>query len=225
MASTPSTRRQLDGLPVCSLTARFSQHGRVLAEKGLREELSARPTHCFISTQAPKIEAPKFDIPKFDAPKVDAPSFSAPKFDAPAAPKMDMPKFDAPKFDAPSMPSFSAPSMPKISAPSAPSFSAPSSFDSPRASFDIPKDQGLEEKYKNRPELLVPQEDRDAAAASANDVYKQYEQDARAAEKAARDARDDANKKKKEFQAKKDLACETRPGGKWVCLRGFGAGF
>ena len=131
----------------------------------------------------------------------------------------------APKMDAPSMPSFSAPSMPKISAPSAPSFSAPSSFDSPRASFDIPKDQGLEEKYKNRPELLVPQEDRDAAAAAANDVYKQYEQDARAAEKAARDARDDANKKKKEFQAKKDLACETRPGGKWVCLRGFGAGF
>ena len=219
MASTPSTRRRHDGVAVWSLIHR-SASPAAFAEKGLREELSARPTHCFISTQAPKIEAPKFDIPKFDAPKVDAPSFSAPKFDAPAAPKMDMPKFDAP-----SMPSFSAPSMPKISAPSAPSFSAPSSFDSPRASFDIPKDQGLEEKYKNRPELLVPQEDRDAAAASANDVYKQYEQDARAAEKAARDARDDANKKKKEFQAKKDLACETRPGGKWVCLRGFGAGF
>ena len=31
-------------------------------------------------------------------------------------------------------------------------------------SFDIPKDQGLEEKYKDRPELLVPQEARDAAA-------------------------------------------------------------
>ena len=224
MTSKPSTRRQHDGVALWSLIHR-SASPAAFAEKGLREELSARPTHCFISTQAPKIETPKFDIPKFDAPKVDAPSFSAPKFDAPAAPKMDMPKFDAPKFDAPSMPSFSAPSMPKISAPSAPSFSAPSSFDSPRASFDIPKDQGLEEKYKNRPELLVPQEDRDAAAASANDVYKQYEQDARAAEKAARDARDDANKKKKEFQAKKDLACETRPGGKWVCLRGFGAGF
>ena len=224
MAPTPSTRRQHDGVAVWSLIHR-SASPAAFAEKGLREESSARPPHCFLSTQAPKIEAPKFDIPKFDAPKVDAPSFSAPKFDAPAAPKMDMPKFDAPKFDAPSMPSFSAPSMPKISAPSAPSFSAPSSFDSPRASFDIPKDQGLEEKYKNRPELLVPQEDRDAAAASANDVYKQYEQDARAAEKAARDARDDANKKKKEFQAKKDLACETRPGGKWVCLRGFGAGF
>ena len=224
MASTPSTRRRHDGVAVWSLIHR-SASPAAFAEKGRREESSARPTHCFISTQAPKIETPKFDIPKFDAPKVDAPSFSAPKFDAPAAPKMDMPKFDAPKFDAPSMPSFSAPSMPKISAPSAPSFSAPSSFDSPRASFDIPKDQGLEEKYKNRPELLVPQEDRDAAAASANDVYKQYEQDARAAEKAARDARDDANKKKKEFQAKKDLACETRPGGKWVCLRGFGAGF
>ena len=217
-------RRQHDGVAVWSLIHR-SASPAAFAEKGLREESSARATHCFISSQAPKIEAPKFDIPKFDAPKVDAPSFSAPKFDAPAAPKMDMPKFDAPKFDAPSMPSFSAPSMPKISAPSAPSFSAPSSFDSPRASFDIPKDQGLEEKYKDRPELLVPQEERDAAAKAANDVFKQYDQDAKVAEKAARDARDDANKKKKEFQAKKDLACETRPGGKWVCLRGFGAGF
>ena len=217
-------RRQHDGVAVWSLVHR-SASPAAFAEKGLREELSARATHCSISTQAPKIETPKFDIPKFDAPKVDAPSFSAPKFDAPAAPKMDMPKFDAPKFDAPSMPSFSAPSMPKISAPSAPSFSAPSSFDSPRASFDIPKDQGLEEKYKNRPELLVPQEERDAAAKAANDVFKQYDQDAKVAEKAARDARDDANKKKKEFQAKKDLACETRPGGKWVCPRGFGAGF
>ena len=87
------------------------------------------------------------------------------------------------------------------------------------------QDQGLEEKYKDRPELLVPQEERDAAAKAANDVFKQYDQDAKVAEKAARDARDDANKKKKEFQAKKDLACETRPGGKWICLRGFGAGF
>jgi len=32
MASTPSTRRQLDVVAVWSLTARFSQHGRVLAD-------------------------------------------------------------------------------------------------------------------------------------------------------------------------------------------------
>ena len=33
MTSTPSTRCQLDGVAVWSLTARFSQHGRVVAEK------------------------------------------------------------------------------------------------------------------------------------------------------------------------------------------------
>jgi hypothetical protein len=40
MTSTPSTRRQIDGVAVWSLAARFSQHGHVLAEKGLSEELS-----------------------------------------------------------------------------------------------------------------------------------------------------------------------------------------
>jgi len=39
MTSTPSTRRQLDGVAVWSFTARSSQHGRFLAEKGLSEEL------------------------------------------------------------------------------------------------------------------------------------------------------------------------------------------
>ena len=38
MASTPSTRRQLDGVAVCSLTARFSQH--------------VHPTHWLICAQA-----------------------------------------------------------------------------------------------------------------------------------------------------------------------------
>ena len=35
LTSTPSTRCQLDGVAVWSLTARFSQHGRVLAERGI----------------------------------------------------------------------------------------------------------------------------------------------------------------------------------------------
>ena len=43
MASTPSTRRQLDGVAMWSLGVRFSRHGRVLAEKGLGEELSGAP--------------------------------------------------------------------------------------------------------------------------------------------------------------------------------------
>ena len=44
MASTPSTRRQHDGVAVWSLTDRFSQHGRVVAEKGLSEESSVHST-------------------------------------------------------------------------------------------------------------------------------------------------------------------------------------
>ena len=43
MTSTPSTRRQLDGEALWSITARSSHHGRVLAEKGLSEELSGAP--------------------------------------------------------------------------------------------------------------------------------------------------------------------------------------
>ena len=42
-ASTPSTRRQLDGVAVWSLSARFSLSDGILAEEGLSEELSGAP--------------------------------------------------------------------------------------------------------------------------------------------------------------------------------------
>jgi hypothetical protein len=45
------------------------------------------------------------------------------------------------------------------------------------------------------------------------------------AEKAAKIARDKANEVKKEFKAAKAEACATRPGGKLLCLRGFGVGY
>lgn len=145
------------------------------------------------------------------------PAFKAPSFDIPKAPSFD----SAPKISAPSFSSdFSIPkaSLPKFdSQPSSSSYSAPA-----RPSFEIPKDT---DKYKDRPELQVSQEDRDANAKSANDVFKQYDQEARVAEKAAQDARGVANKQKKEKSRTKDLACETKPGGKLLCLRGFGAGF
>ena len=51
MASTPTTRRQHDGVAVWSLTDRFSQPGRVVAGR-TREELSGAPAHWLISTQA-----------------------------------------------------------------------------------------------------------------------------------------------------------------------------
>ena len=44
MTSTPSTRRELDGVALWSITGRASQHSRVLAEKGLSEESSVHPT-------------------------------------------------------------------------------------------------------------------------------------------------------------------------------------
>ena len=52
MASTPTTRRQHVGVAVWSLTDRFNRPGRVVAEKGLSEELSGAPAHWLISTQA-----------------------------------------------------------------------------------------------------------------------------------------------------------------------------
>ena len=45
MTSAPSTRRQLDGVAVRSFSARFSLRDRVIAEKGLSEELPVHPTH------------------------------------------------------------------------------------------------------------------------------------------------------------------------------------
>ena len=43
MTSMPSTRRQLDGVPLWSITTRSSQPGRVLAGKGLSEEVLGAP--------------------------------------------------------------------------------------------------------------------------------------------------------------------------------------
>ena len=44
MTSTPSTRRELDGVALWSIIGRPNQHSRVLAEKGLSEASSVRPT-------------------------------------------------------------------------------------------------------------------------------------------------------------------------------------
>lgn len=41
----------------------------------------------------------------------------------------------------------------------------------------------------------------------------------------ARELRNVANEKKKIANAAKDEACKTRPGGKFLCLRGFGIGY
>jgi flagellar biosynthesis/type III secretory pathway protein FliH len=100
--------------------------------------------------------------------------------------------------------------MPKLDVPPPPSFSVPSSSSAPKAVSD---------------EFTEPQEVRDERAAAKNEAYKQADADAKAAEKAAKVARDNANEAKKAFKQAKGEACKTRPGGKLLCIRGFGAGY
>jgi len=168
--------------------------------------------------EAPKFEAPKFDAPKFDAPKFDAPKFEAPKFDAPKfdAPKFDAPKapkFDAPKFDAPSAPKIDVPelpSLPSVSLPSFPSFGGgggDSSSSAPAADEFVDRE-------------ALDEEARETAA-----DFRRADASAKAVEKEARALRKTANDKKKIAKAAKDAACEYRPGGKWLCIRGFKSGF
>ena len=53
MASTPSTRRQLDGVRCGSYTTRFSHQGRVVAEKGAPDSLfDLRTGHMFQGASA-----------------------------------------------------------------------------------------------------------------------------------------------------------------------------
>ncbi|EED92693.1 hypothetical protein THAPSDRAFT_262032 [Thalassiosira pseudonana CCMP1335] len=175
-------------------------------------------------------EMPKIEVPKVEAPKVDKPApaasappaaISAPAVDFKAAempdikipdiklpsfsmPKVDMPKIDVPKVDMPKIdvPSFD---VPKVSAPS---FDVPSRASAPVASFD---------------ENLEPQEVRDERAAAKNVVLKEAQNEE--AEKLANIARNKAAQAKKDFKAAKADACATRPGGKLLCLRGFGVGY
>jgi hypothetical protein len=69
------------------------------------------------------------------------------------------------------------------------------------------------------------QEERDSRAAAKNAEFKALKDEAKAAEKAAKVAQEKAQVGKKIFQDAKGEACETRPGGKLLCLRGFGLGY
>ena len=55
-ASTPSTRRQLDGVAAWSSFARFSLRDGIFAEKGLSEELSGAPDSLFDFPTGPRGE-------------------------------------------------------------------------------------------------------------------------------------------------------------------------
>ncbi|GKZ00567.1 hypothetical protein MPSEU_001008900 [Mayamaea pseudoterrestris] len=156
---------------------------------------------------------PKFGMPdtgNFKAPampKLEMPDTSS--FKAPSMPKFDMPNFELPKndyIDMDQLPKFDAP---KISMPSnLPSF--PSFGGSPR-SDDV---------------VLDSQDARDGRAKDARQVYLQFDASAKEIEAQAREARNLAKEKQKMANAAKDEACQTRPGGKFICLRNpFNVGY
>jgi len=167
---------------------------------------------------APKKEAPAFEVPEFKVPEI--PSFSVPKFNLP---KVDVPKFEAPKFDMPKLdaPTLSIPAPSPKPAPMAPPkpVQAPPLYDMDfqKPSFSSP-DSSVDEN-------LEPQEVRDGKAADAKSVFKQADKDAKEIEAQAKAARGKVNELKKDFKVAKDEACKTRPGGKLLCLRGFGLGY
>ena len=63
---------------------------------------------------------------------------------------------------------------------------------------------------------------REATQAS---VYRAADDEAKVLEQQAKGLRQAANDKKKLAGQAKDEACETRPGGKLLCIRGFGSGY
>lgn len=202
---------------------------RAAAEKAKEAEASSKPVEIKMpefdtsSFKAPDIKVPDFKAPDMDfkAPDIKIPDIKVPDFKAPDMSKVSMPKFDVPKFDMPKtdIPKFELPSdvsknipkfdlpdtgLPKIGLPSLPSFSPD------------PKEM----------ENLAPQEVRDQIARDKRQIFLSADDDAKEAEAKAREIRAIANAKKKEFNAAKDEACKTRPGGKILCLRNpFNAGY
>jgi len=154
----------------------------------------------------PEVSAPK--LPEFTAPEI--PSFSAPDIKIPSfsAPDIKIPSFSAPKFEMPAAPSASTPKLSydlDVKAPSVPSFSSPAP-ESPKKS-------------------LEPQEVRDGKARSAKDKFKNLDNEAKALEQKADDARQVAKAAKKQAKDAKDDACQTRAGGKVLCIRSLGSGY
>ena len=111
--------------------------------------------------------------------------------------------------------------MPKISAPSfdAPSFSGAVQLrPAARRQARHPQGPGPEEKPKDGP-CSVPQEERDAAAKAANDVFSTTRTPR--SPRRPRDARDDGTRRRT-VPGSADLPARR---GRGICLRGFGAGF
>lgn len=179
----------------------------------------------FSDFKAPDIKVPDLKVPEFKAPEM--PAFTAPNLKLPDMPKFSMPKLDLPKIDSADIPKFDAPKldMPKLDMPK---------MDLPKVSLpkvslpqiSLPSFGGGGGTSSSDDAMLEPQEVRDEAAREARQVYLTFDEDAKVIERQAREARNLANEKKKLANEAKDQACQTRPGGKWICLRNpFTAGF
>lgn len=218
------------------------------------EAESAAETPSFKAPEMPEFKAPDFKLPDtsgFKAPEM--PDFKAPDlsgFKAPDMPKFDMPDTsafkapDMPKFEMPDTSGFKAPDMPKFDTSKLPKFDVPKidlpkndyidldqlpKFDAPKVSLpsnlpSFPSFGGSDSSKDSV--ILAPQDVRDERARAARQVYLEYDASAKDIEAQAREARNLANEKKKLANAAKDEACQTRPGGKLLCLRNpFTAGF
>lgn len=116
-------------------------------------------------------------------------------------PKIETPKIDVPKAEAP-----------KFAVPSTPSYN-----------FDTPVPSKPVETAPSVP--LEPQEVRDDRAREAKATYKGLYDEAKELEKKAQEAANKAKEAKKVAKEAKDAACETRTGGKILCIRPFGIGY
>lgn len=185
----------------------------------------------------PEVQAPDIKVPEFKAPDIKVPEFKAPDFSGFKAP--DIPEFKAPDVKVPdvSIPKFSVPKIPDIPTPdtssiSAPSFSLPSTkIEAPKVpSFSTPSfsgsDSGSSQGYASLDQDIVDdQEERDLKAKEARTDFNEADANAREVENNAKKLRAIADSKKKIAKEAKDAACETRFGGKVLCIRPFGVGY
>mmetsp|Transcript_23687 Transcript_23687/g.29553 ORF Transcript_23687/g.29553 Transcript_23687/m.29553 type:complete len:256 (-) Transcript_23687:4852-5619(-) len=163
-----------------------------------------------------KVESTPSESQSFKVPEVPEVS----KFETPDLPKVEMPKIDIPKINVPKM------EMPKIDLPDVPKFETPDmpKIDIPAPKFDISAFGGSAEK-KSKTTDFVDRDVLDSRARDAKQDFKAADGVAKDAEAQARALRKIANEKKQIFKDAKDAACESRPGGKFLCIRGFAAGF
>jgi len=137
-------------------------------------------------------------------PEPKAPSFSIPKT---SELNLHVPKVSIPK----------TPEVPKI--PSRP----PYSLETSKNVYDF-NSSPVAPKV-NPANYYEPQEIRDMRARDARVSFAKAQNELKALDEKARTQRQIVNEKSKQAKEAKDLACETRTGGKILCVRPFSIGY